>query len=132
MTDNTVKFGNSFYLKHETGQYLVAVDRGRYKWSQLGNTGKDVDVDKLPNKLKTDSKLKPYKRDSPHIEHFDSGINGYAIAEFTPDKLTWCVYEVNTTEYDKLPDGRNVSSNRVKRKLVQSATYNPNKIKLND
>ncbi len=30
MTDNTVKFGDAFYLKHETGQYLVAADRGRY------------------------------------------------------------------------------------------------------
>lgn len=40
MTDNTVKSGDPFYLKHETGQYLVAVERGRYKWSQLGNTGK--------------------------------------------------------------------------------------------
>jgi hypothetical protein len=28
MTDqNTVKFGDTFYLKHQSGQYLVPVDR---------------------------------------------------------------------------------------------------------
>ncbi|MCC5669244.1 cyanobactin biosynthesis PatC/TenC/TruC family protein [Nostoc sp. CHAB 5784] len=40
MADNTVKFGDAFYLKHATNQYLVAVDRGTYNWPQLGNTGK--------------------------------------------------------------------------------------------
>lgn len=35
-----VKFGDTFYLKHQSGQYLVAVDRGRRNWPQLGNTGK--------------------------------------------------------------------------------------------
>ena len=40
MTDNTVKFGESFYLRHSTGQYLIAVDRGQYNYPQLGNTGK--------------------------------------------------------------------------------------------
>jgi phospholipase C len=37
---DVVKFGDTFYLKHESGQYLVNVDRGRYNWPQLGNTGK--------------------------------------------------------------------------------------------
>ncbi|WP_375471021.1 LamG-like jellyroll fold domain-containing protein [uncultured Nostoc sp.] len=40
MADNTVKFGDTFYLKHATNQYLVAVDRGQYNYPQLGNTGK--------------------------------------------------------------------------------------------
>ncbi|MEH2335255.1 LamG-like jellyroll fold domain-containing protein [Nostoc sp.] len=40
MADNTVKFGDTFYLKHATNQYLVAVDRGQYNFPQLGNTGK--------------------------------------------------------------------------------------------
>ena len=35
-----VKFDDTFYLKHQSGQYLVAVDRGRRNWPQLGNTGK--------------------------------------------------------------------------------------------
>ncbi|MEH1872924.1 LamG-like jellyroll fold domain-containing protein [Nostoc sp.] len=39
MADNTVKFGDTFYLKHATNQYLVGVDRGT-NWPQLGNTGK--------------------------------------------------------------------------------------------
>ncbi|MEH2425091.1 MAG: LamG-like jellyroll fold domain-containing protein [Nostoc sp.] len=39
-TDNTIKFGDTFYLKHVSGQYLVAVDRGQYNYPQLGNTGK--------------------------------------------------------------------------------------------
>ncbi|MEH2279422.1 MAG: LamG-like jellyroll fold domain-containing protein [Nostoc sp.] len=40
MAENTVKFGDSFYLKHATNQYIVAVNRGTYNWPQLGNTGK--------------------------------------------------------------------------------------------
>jgi alkaline phosphatase D len=38
--NTVVKFGDTFYLKHQSGQYLVAVDRGRRNWPQLGNTGK--------------------------------------------------------------------------------------------
>lgn len=37
---DVVKFGNTFYLKHESGQYLVNVDCGRHNWPKLGNTGK--------------------------------------------------------------------------------------------
>lgn len=87
-----------------------------------------------PHKLVTGNLIKGF---SPHIEHFDSGVNGYAIAEFTPDELKWSVYHVNTTDYDKLDDGqgsnvRNVSTNRVQKQLVQSATYQPNGISLDD
>ena len=40
VTDNTVKFGDTFYLKHMSDRYLVAIDRGSYNYPQLGNTGK--------------------------------------------------------------------------------------------
>lgn len=75
------------------------------------------------------------KAASPHIKHFDSGINGYAIAEFTPDELKWSVYQVNKIAYDKVDDGhgsnvRNVSTNRVQKQPVHSATYQPNGIQL--
>lgn len=69
---------------------------------------------------------------SPHIEHFDSSINGYAIAEFTSDQMKWEVYAINKTIYDKAKDGRNLSTSRAEKKLVQSATYNPNGISLDD
>lgn len=72
------------------------------------------------------------KRLSPHIEHFDSSVNGYAIAEFTKDKMQWYVYAIDKTIYDKTDDGRNLSTNRAEKKLVQSATYNPNGIQLDD
>lgn len=72
------------------------------------------------------------KRLSPHIEHFDSSINGYAIAEFTKDKMQWYVYAIDKTVYDKVEDGRNLSTPRAEKKLVQSATYNPNGIQLDD
>ena len=72
------------------------------------------------------------KRLSPHIEHFDSSINGYAIAEFTRDELKWNVYGINKKIYDKADDGRNISTNRADKELVQSATYNPNGISLDD
>ena len=39
-TQTVVKFSDTFYLKHESGQYLIAADRGRHNWPQLGNTGK--------------------------------------------------------------------------------------------
>lgn len=39
-TDNIVKFGDTFYLQHNSGQYIVAVDRGEYNYPQLGNIGK--------------------------------------------------------------------------------------------
>jgi alkaline phosphatase D len=72
------------------------------------------------------------KRLSPHIEHFDSSVNGYAIAEFTKEKLQWYVYAINKTVYEKADDGRNLSTNRAEKKLVQSATYNPDGIRLDD
>ncbi|MUG92207.1 hypothetical protein F7734_06935 [Scytonema sp. UIC 10036] len=73
----------------------------------------------------------PIKSLSPHIEHYDSRVNGYAIAEFTADELNWKVYRVDRTDHDKL-EGRNVSTARAKKELVQSVKYNPNGIELTD
>lgn len=72
------------------------------------------------------------KRLSPHIEHFDSSVNGYAIAEFTKDKMQWYVYAIDKTIYDKTDDGRNLSTTRAEKKLVQAATYDPDGISLDD
>lgn len=72
------------------------------------------------------------KRHSPHIEHFDSSINGYAIAEFTRDELRWKVYAIDKTAYDKATDGRNLSKKGANKHLAQSAKYDPNTIKLDD
>lgn len=72
------------------------------------------------------------KRFSPHIEHFDSSVNGYAIAEFTKEKMRWYVYAIDKTIYDKTDGGRNLSTNRAEKKLVQSATYDPDGISLDD
>ena len=37
---DVVKFGDTFYLRHESGQYLFNAERGRRNWPKLGNTGK--------------------------------------------------------------------------------------------
>lgn len=68
---------------------------------------------------------------SPHIEHYDSRVNGYAIAQFTANELNWKVYRVDRTDHDKR-QGRNLSTERAKKELVQSVNYNPNGIKLTD
>ena len=68
---------------------------------------------------------------SPHIKHYDSSIYGYAIAEFTPEELTWEVYKINKTVYDKADDGRKISTKRDNRKSpAVYAKYDPNKIQL--
>lgn len=72
------------------------------------------------------------KKLSPHIEHYDSRVNGYAIAEFTANELNWKVYRVDRTDHDKLEDGRNVSTTRAKKELAQSVKYNPNGIQITD
>ena len=68
------------------------------------------------------------KKLSLHIEHYDSWVNGYAIAQFTPDELNWKVYWVDRTDHDKFEDGRNVSTTRAKKELAQSVKYKPNGI----
>ena len=39
---DVVKFDDNFYLKHESGKYLIAVDQGRYNWPKLGQEKKKV------------------------------------------------------------------------------------------
>ena len=87
------------------------------------------DQDSWQHKLLTGNGIKSM---SPHIEHFDSRVNGYAIAQFTREQMSWSVYRIDRTNYKKLDDGRNVSTEETEKELVQSATYNPNGIKLDD
>lgn len=60
---------------------------------------------------------------SPHLEHFDSEINGYAIAEFTLDELTWSVYHIGKTKPDNTGG---------EKELIQSVKYDPESINLHD
>lgn len=42
-TPNVLKYGDTIYLQHMSGRYLVASERGkvrRYDWPKLGNTDK--------------------------------------------------------------------------------------------
>lgn len=69
---------------------------------------------------------------SPHIEHFDSQMNGYAIAEFSENELEWKVFHIDKTVYDKADGGNNISTRRTEKKLIQSVKYNPDNINLHD
>lgn len=40
MEQQVVKYEDTFYLKHEKGQYLIPAESGRHDWPKLGNTGK--------------------------------------------------------------------------------------------
>ena len=72
------------------------------------------------------------KRFSPHIEHYDSSINGYAIAEFTPSEMRWDVYAIDKSDYDVAEDGRNISKRGARKHLAKSMKYYPDTISLND
>ena len=72
------------------------------------------------------------KRHSPHIEHYDSSINGYAIAEFSESELRWEVYAINKSDFDVADDGRKISKPGVHKHLAKTMKYEPNGIKLID
>ena len=72
------------------------------------------------------------KRFSPHIEHYDSSINGYAIAEFTPSEMRWSVYAIDKSDYDIADDGRNISKKGARKHLAKSMKYYPDTITLDD
>ncbi|WP_019509126.1 alkaline phosphatase [Pleurocapsa sp. PCC 7319] len=72
------------------------------------------------------------KRFSPHIEHYDSSINGYAIAEFTPSEMRWEVFAINKSDYDVADDGRNISKRGARKHLAKSMKYYPDTITLDD
>ncbi|MEH2335602.1 hypothetical protein [Nostoc sp.] len=38
---DVVKFGDAFYLKHESSKYLIAVEQGRYNWPKLSQEKKN-------------------------------------------------------------------------------------------
>ena len=72
------------------------------------------------------------KRFSPHIEHYDSSINGYAIAEFTPSEMRWEVFAINKSDYDIAEDGRNISKKGARKHLAKTMKYYPDTITLDD
>lgn len=67
---------------------------------------------------------------SPHIKHYDSSINGYAIAEFTASELTWEVYKVDKRVCDEADDGSNISKRGANKHLAKTMKYDPNTITL--
>lgn len=72
------------------------------------------------------------KANNRHIEHFDSWGNGYAIAEFTRHEMSWTVFDVTKTEFEEV-DGRKVStSTGSTASILQTATYDPTSIKIDD
>lgn len=79
--------------------------------------GAAVDVVTPDSKYTVGALIKAF---SPHIEHLDPHVNGYAVAEFTPDDMTWTVYNIDKTKSD--PDG--------KKEKVQAMKYDPKGIKL--
>ncbi|MEM7590806.1 MAG: alkaline phosphatase D family protein [Cyanobacteria bacterium P01_A01_bin.83] len=122
------KLGINFAPVTETVGAAVSSALGTAS-SFLGSLIPDVSDRVSTHKLTTASAIKSL---SPHIEHFDSSVNGYAIAEFTIDKMRWEVYAIDKTIYDKSDDGHNLSTNRAEKKLVQSAIYDPDGIRLDD
>ena len=72
------------------------------------------------------------KRYSSHIEHYDSSINGYAIAEFTPSEMRWSVYAIDKSDYDIADDGRNISKRGARKHLAKFMKYYPDTITLDD
>ncbi len=66
---------------------------------------------------------------NPHIKHINSEINGYAIATFTEDEMTWDVYSVDKSAYEG-PEGSEVSTRGVEAKKVVTAAYDPSTINL--
>ena len=69
---------------------------------------------------------------SPHIEHYDSSINGYAIAEFTPSEMRWDVYAIDKSDYDVADDGSRISKRGARKHLAKSMKYYPDTITLDD
>lgn len=39
---DAVKFGDTFYIKHESNKYLITVEQGRYNWPKLSQEKKKV------------------------------------------------------------------------------------------
>ena len=72
------------------------------------------------------------KFSNSHIEHYDSSINGYAIAEFTPSEMVWKVFAINKSDYAIADDGRNISKKGARKHLAKSMKYHPDTITLDD
>ncbi|MEH1872923.1 jacalin-like lectin [Nostoc sp.] len=104
MADNTVKFGDTFYLKHSTDQYIVAVGTGTYNWPQLGDkTGKvklqllsnEGEVVKSPSRIKIKTK-EPLKDNNDILGAFaDSHDCYYSQDGWNEDKQSWVITKVS-------------------------------------
>jgi alkaline phosphatase D len=101
-------------------------------------------IDMLPNFFSSDSSddagegstlhglTAGLNRLNTYIKHYDSSINGYAIAEFTKSELIWKVYAINKSEHDVADDGRNISKKGVNKHLAKTMKYDPSTITLDD
>ncbi|MEM7712291.1 MAG: alkaline phosphatase D family protein [Cyanobacteria bacterium P01_A01_bin.68] len=101
-------------------------------------------VDMLPNIFSSDSSDDAGEGSTLHqltaglnklntyIKHYDSSINGYAIAEFTESELIWKVYAINKSDCDVADDGRNISKKGVHKHLAKTMKYDPSTITLDD
>lgn len=79
------------------------------------------------------------KAGNPHIKDVDSSVNGYAIATFTPDDMTWEVYGVDKSAYEDSDQSasngagrQKVSTSGVEAKRVRSVRYDPSQINLDN
>lgn len=99
---DVVKFGDTFYLKHESGQYLIPVDRGQYNWPQLGNTGK-VKLELVGGKgeIQSNSRIKIRTTESVTAENdilgafTDSHDCYYWQDGYDNDKQSWLIAKVS-------------------------------------
>ena len=72
------------------------------------------------------------KSGNSHIEHYNSSINGYAIAEFTASEMIWKVYAINKSDFDVADDGSKISKKGASKHLAKTMKYDPSTIKLDD
>ncbi|MEH2067205.1 MAG: jacalin-like lectin [Nostoc sp.] len=104
MADNTVKFGDTFYLKHSTDQYIVPVGRGTYNWPQLGDTTQKVTLQLVGNEgqvVESQSRIKiktkePLKDNNDILGAFaDSHDCYYSEDGWSEDKQSWVITKVS-------------------------------------
>ncbi|AFY58681.1 phosphodiesterase/alkaline phosphatase D [Rivularia sp. PCC 7116] len=101
-------------------------------------------IDMLPNIFSSDSSddagegstlhglTAGLNRFNTYIKHYDSSINGYAIAEFTSSELIWKVYAINKSDCDVADDGSTISKKGVNKHLAKTMKYDPSTINLDD
>ncbi|MCC5669245.1 hypothetical protein LC653_36755 [Nostoc sp. CHAB 5784] len=104
MADNTVKFGDTFYLKHSTDQYIVPVGRGTYNWPQLGDKTQKVTLQLVGNEgevVTSQSRIKiktrePLKDNNDILGAFaDSHDCYYSQDGWDENKQSWLIAKVS-------------------------------------